>query len=203
MFTNYQLRAALIQTLNRALAESHISGYKVMARNQQVMVNADKVVLVDHLFTRRNGFQSREVIVKPSEGVVKTAHEVPGKGWDIEIEPERTVIGQEQWVETVAWQFSILRKRLVSDDINTVTGDDIAKMLCAWLNSAHGAAVMRGNETAPFAPIFAKEIRAKPYSDNSDIHQFEAAVDFHMSVVQTYDLASADVTGIRVNDVPI
>lgn len=203
MFTNYQLRAALIKTLQTALAESKIQGYKVMARNQQVMTNADRVVLVDHLFTRRNGFQGRDVIVRPKEGVVKTAHEMPGKGWEIDIEPDREVIGQEQWVETVAWQLSILRKRLVSDDITTITGDDVAKMLCAWLNSAHGAAVMRGNATAPFAPFFAKEVRAKPYSDNSDIHQFEAAVDFHMSVVQTYDLASADVKGFIVNDLPV
>lgn len=203
MFTNYKLRSALIQIVTRALAETGVQGFKVMARNPQVMANADRVVLVDYLFSRRNGFQGREVIVRPTEGWVKNPHFLPNGDIAIDIDPPREVFGQEQWVETVAWQFSILRKRLVSDDISTMTGDDVAKLLVAWFNSAHGAAVMRGNQIAPFAPMFTKEIRAKPYTDDSDIHQFEAAIDFHMSVVQTFDLPSADVKKVEITDVPI
>ena len=202
MFTNLHLRAALIQTIQQALAEIKIGGWKVMARNPQVMANADKVILVDYLFSRRNGFQGRDVIVKPREGVIKTVTETPD-GWHINIDPKRTVIGQEQWVETVAWQISVFRKRLVNDSVDTITGDDVAKSLTAWLNSRHGAKVMRERQTTPFAPIYAKEVRSKPYTDDSDIHQMEAAIDFHMSVVQTFDLQSADVTGLEIHDIPI
>ena len=202
MFTNLHLRAALIHTIQQALAETHLENWKVMARNPQVMANADRVILVDYLYSRRNGFQGRDVIVKPREGVVKTVTELPD-GWHIDIAPERTVIGQEQWVETVAWQISVFRKRLVNDNISTVIGDDVAKTLEAWLNSRHGAKVMRERKETPFAPIFAKEVRSKTYTDDSDIHQMEGALDFQMSVVQTLDLASADVTGLVITDVPV
>lgn len=202
MFTNLQLRAALIQTIQQALAELHIENWKVMARNPQVMANADRVILVDYLFSRRNGFQGRDVIMKPSQEVIKTVTELPD-GWHIDIDPKRTVIGQEQWVEIVAWQISVFRKRLVNDNISTILGDDVAKSLAAWLNSRRGAKVMRERQDTPFAPIFAKEIRSKPYTDDSDIHQMEAALDFQMSVVQTLDLASAEVTDVEVHDVPI
>ena len=98
---------------------------------------------------------------------------------------------------------SVLRKRLVNDDGATRTGDDVAKMLVAWLNSSRGAAAMRSIEDCPFAPILAKEIRSRTYSDDSDIAQVEAMFDFRMSVVQTLDTPSADVKGLQVESYPI
>ena len=81
MFSNYRLKTSLIAVLNTALADVGVTGFTVMSRSPQVMANRNRVILVDYLYSRRVGFQSAEQIVKPPTGSIKTAVEIPGKGW--------------------------------------------------------------------------------------------------------------------------
>lgn len=185
MFTEYQVRAALLKTLELALSEMKVSGFEVKTRNPQVMANADRVVLLDRLYTRRNGFQSREY-----------APSVRGV-------PSSPLNEVEVWCEEIGWQISVLRRRDVTDDINTFTGNDVAKAIVAWFNSGKGAEAMRNRTDVPMAPIFCRESRVRPYSDNSDIHQMEATADLRTIVLQTLGNEVPDIKAWEAETHPI
>lgn len=180
MFTEYQIRAAFIDTIKEALEDLGIEGWKVQARNAQVITSGNKVILVDRLFTRRVGFQGRQYV--KSETALKEI---------------------EEWIEDITWQISVIRKRKVSDDINTVTGLDISKRLIGWLNSGRGADAMRGRSDVPFAPIFCRESSQKRYEDDSDINQYEASFDFRMEVLQILDFDSPVIKALDIETYPI
>lgn len=183
MYTEYQTRASLIKTLNLALEESKVTGFKVMARNPQLMAHADRVVLLDRLYVRRIGWQSHEYLRPKPESVLLRKAEV--------------------WLEEVAWQISVLRKRQVSDSIDTMTGSDVVNYLVAWFNSHHGAAAMRGRTDVPMAPVLCKQVRLQTYSDDSDIHQVEGAIDLKAIIVQSLADDVPDVKSWEVETYPI
>lgn len=194
MFTEYEIKASLIGALEQALAETGIptgeGGWEVMARNQPMMTYGDKVVLVDKVSLKRQGFQSRAYNtrdVKDKEGkVIGVKH------------TER-----EQWIEEIVWQISTVRKRQTDDDVGTMTADDVLKSLVWWLNSRKGAAAMRGRKDCPFAPVFTSATRSQVYEDDSDNKQVEESFDFKMIVLQVADMDSKIVEELDWETHPI
>lgn len=182
MFTEYQIRAAMLAVLTQALTETGVSGYKVMARNPQVIAGGDKIVLLDRLHTKRCGFQGRDYI-----GIA------PGEAFR-----ER-----EKWIDEIYWQVSVIRKRLVNDTKQTETGDDVAKKLVWWLNSGRGAEQMRGRTDVPMAPVYCKESRMRPYSDNGDIHQYESLFDVRTQVLQVGLFPVDEIKAVEAETYPI
>lgn len=182
MFKEYQIRAAMLGVLRQALEETLISGYKVVARNPQVMTGGDKLVLLDRIHTRRCGFQGREYV-----GLL----------------PDQSFKQREVWIDEIYWQVSIIRKRQVSDGVNTETGDDVAKSLVWWLNSSRGAEQMRKREDVPMAPVFCKESRMRPYGDDGDIHQYESSFDFRCQVLQIGEFPVDEIKAVEAETYPI
>lgn len=189
MFTEYQIRASFIKALEQALTETGIDineenpqHWEVMARNQPVMTFGDRTVLIDKISLKRQGFQG------------KAYHWFEELGEFVE---------QEQWIEEITWQVSVIRKRLETDDIETITADDVAKKLVYWLNSSHGASAMRGRTDVPFAPVFTSATRTNVYEDDSDNHQAEEQFDFRMIVLQTADRKENKLEGIDWETHPI
>lgn len=182
MFTEYQIRAAMLAVLTQALTETGVTGYKVMARNPQVIAGGDKIVLLDRLHTRRCGFQGRDYVGRAPNQVFKE---------------------REKWIDEVYWQVSVIRKRLTTDTKTTETGDDVAKRLVWWLNSDRGAAQMRGRSDVPMAPVYCKESRMRPYSDNGDIHQYESLFDVRTQVLQTGEFLANEIKAFEAETHPI
>ena len=178
MYTEYQIRAAFLKVIKQALSETHIVGFSVMARNPQVIVGADNVVLVDRLFTQRLGFQSRDYL--------------PRLGSNFLTE-------REKWIDEITWQISILRKRNLEDNISTVTNNDVSKNLIWWLNSRHGAEAMRTRTDVPMAPVFVKQSNVSPYMDDNEIHQYTASFDVKTQVLQVagFETPAVDITDIE------
>ena len=167
MFGEYQVRAALMATLNKAKAELGIDGFTVIARNPQNIARADNVILVDKLNTVRQGFQCRQYDKAQEEGTAQKVKEVM------------------YWQEETTFQLSFCRARLITDNIGTFTSDDCLEKVMAWLDSRHGAQYMRsGKSGVPFAPVFVKNKRSRPYTDESDVHQMEESFDFRILVIQ-------------------
>jgi len=191
MYTEYEIRAALIETLNTGLGVTKNSEYTVLASNAQVMTFGDKLVLVNKISTQRYGFQSRgywcDQVYDP---ITKKWKAVKLKS-------------AEQWIEEIVWQVSVIRKRMVEDDVGTKTAEDVAKSLVWWLNSDGGAHYMRNRDTLPFAPVFTKNTRSQVYEDDSDNHQVEEQFDFKMMVLQTADVDVKHIEGMEIQTHPI
>lgn len=194
MFAEYEIKDSLIAALEQALEETGVptgeGGWEVIARNPQVMTYGDKVILVDKVSLKRQGFQSTvygKVDVKDKNGkVIGVKH-----------------VEREQWIEEIVWQVSAVRKRQVDDDVGTTTADDVLKKLVWWLNSRRGAAAMRGREDVPFAPVFTSATRSNVYEDDSDNKQIEESFDFKMIVLQVADLDSKVVDELDWETHPI
>ena len=191
MFTEYQIRASFIKTLQQALSETEVSGYKVLARNPQVMTWDNNTVLVDKISAVRHGFQSTEYFNK-----VDWIPETEKFKW-------RSMREAEVWLEEITYQVSIVHKRLVTDNLDTLTGEDVAKRLIMWLNTRKNAAKMRGRTDVPFAPVHVFQLRPQAYTDDSDIHQVDEQFDFKMIVVQFWDKKIDPVTALDWESHPI
>lgn len=191
MFTEYQIRASFIKVLQQALSETGVTGYKVLARNPQVMTWDNDTVLVDKINTRRHGFQATEYWNKVDW--------VP----DEEKFVWRNMRKAEVWIEEITFQISIVHKRGVNDNINTMTGEDVVKRLVMWLNARGSAKKMRNRTDVPFAPVFTSQTRSQTYTDESDIHQVDEQFDFRMIVLQVWDEKIDPVTALDWETHPI
>ena len=166
MYGEYQIRAALIKTLEQAKADLGIEGFDVIARNPQNITRDDDIILIDKLNTARQGFQCR----KYHPDVESGANELKEVMY---------------WQEETTYQISVCRARKVTDGIATFTSDDCVEQVMAWLNSLRGARYMRsGKSGVPFAPVFTKHKRTKAYTDESDVYQMEESFDFRLLVIQ-------------------
>lgn len=185
MYTEYQIRASVIKVLKQALSETETTGYVVMARNQQKMTNEEDVVLLDKLNTQRIGWQGRDYYTIEKEDESLELHKF------------------EEWIERITFQVSVVHKRKVTDTIDSLTGEDVVKRLQMWLNSAHGASVMREMTPAPFAPFLISQTRSQPYTDESDIHQVDEQFDFGICVPQRWDEKQVDISDWEIETHPI
>ena len=169
MYSEYQIRKAFIEILKQALSDMEVSGYVVIARNQQTMTHAYDCVIIDKIDMHQNGFQSHRIV----------------KGYDEE--GRRLIVKRQDWLETWTWQISVAHRRSVNDTVESLTGEDVANRLRVWLNSAKGAETMRRRRDITFAPFQTFGLRLHAYKDDSDINQIEATFDFKMNVVQFRD----------------
>ena len=180
MYSEYQIRAAFIEVIKQALLEMDVSGYTVIARNQQTMTHAYDIVIIDKINMHQEGWQSHRIL----------------KGYDAE--GRKIIVKRQDWLETWTWQISVAHRRSVNDTVNTLTGEDVANRLRVWLNSSVGADVMRNRKDVPFAPFQTFDLRLRPYKDDSDINQVEATFDFKMNVVQFRDTEPKPIEGWEV-----
>ena len=177
MYTEYQIRAALIKVIKQALDEMDVSGYQVVQRHQQTITHEYDCVIVDKINLRQNGFQAHRIVKgKDSEG-----KDIVVKRWE--------------WIETWTWQISVAHRRRVEDTIDTLTGEDVAQRLRVWLDSAEGAWQMRTRKDVPFAPFQTFDLRLRSYKSDSDINQVEATFDFKMNVLQVRDMKPIMIDG--------
>ena len=174
MYTEYQIRAALISVIETALKETGVEGFTVLARNPQNMTRDDCVVLIDRINAKRIGFQGR------------------WHDWNEAVESRLNE--RMQWIEEMTWQISVCRQRQITDTINTQTADDGVEKLTAWLNSRRGAWHMRHRTDVPMAPVFTSQKRTRTYTDENDVYQQEESIDFRLQVVQTLTLGEHAVT---------
>ena len=177
MYTEYQIRASFIEVIKQALAEMDVTGYVVIARNQQTMTHEYDCVIIDKIDMRQNGFQSHRIV----------------KGYNEE--GKRLYVKRQDWLETWTWQISVAHRRNVNDTINSITGEDVANRLRVWLDSSDGAQVMRSKQKVPFAPFQVFDFRLRPYKSDSDISQVEATFYFKMNVVQFRDTEPKTIDG--------
>lgn len=183
MYTEYQIRAALISVIEHALKETGVEGFPVLARNPQLMTRDDSIVLIDRLNVRRIGFQ--------------------GRWYDPNELDESRLNEQMEWIEELAWQISVCRQRQITDSISTQTGDDVVEKLTAWLNSRRGAWHMRHRTDVPMAPVFTSQKRTRTYTDENDVYQQEESFDFRLQVVQTLTLGEHAVNAWEWESHPI
>lgn len=177
MYSEYQIRASFIEVINQALEEMGVSGYTVIARNQQTMTHEYDCVIIDKINMRQNGFQSHRILKYCDK------------------DGNRIYINRQDWLETWTWQISVAHRRSVDDTIESLTGEDVANRLRVWLDSADGADAMRSRTDVPFAPFQVFDLRLRPYKDDSDIFQVEAMFDFKMNVVQFRDTEPIKIEG--------
>ena len=177
MYTEYQIRQSFIEVLKQALHDMQVSGYVVIARNQQTMTHDYDCVIVDKVNMHQNGVQSRRILKYTDESGVKH------------------FLKRQDWIETWTWQISVSHRRQVNDTVNSITAEDVANRLRVWLDSIDGADVMRNKALVPFAPFQVFDLRLRPYKDDSQINQIEAMFDFKMNVVQFRDTPPTKVEG--------
>ena len=177
MYSEYQIRKSFIAVLNQALADMDVTGYVVIARNQQTMAHAYDCVIVDKINMRQEGWQSHRIV----------------KGYDTE--GKKIIVKRQEWLETWTWQISVAHTRKIEETVESLTGEDVANRLRVWLCSGMGAEVMRSRQDVPFAPFQVFDLRIRPYKDDSDINQVEATFDFKMNVVQFRDTEPKAIEG--------
>lgn len=180
MYTEYQIRKSFIEVIKKALFDMDVTGYVVIARNQQTMTHAYDCVIVDKIDMRQNGFQSHRIL----------------KGKDEQ--GNKIFLKRQDWLETWTWQISVAHRRNVNDTVESITGEDVANRLRVWLDSAEGAAYMRGKTDVPFAPFQVFDMKLRAYKDDSDINQIEATFDFKMNVVQYRDTEPKTIDGWEI-----
>lgn len=186
MYSEYQIKAAMIKVLEQALSDTEVSGYEVLARNVQTMTHDNDVVLVDKISTRRHGFQSHTY--------KKCRNNADG---------ELCFWKSEEWIEEIIFQISVCHKRRVSDTIDSMTGEDVLKRLQMWFNSHHGARSMRERKDVPIAPVHVFQARSQTYNDDSDNHQIDEQFDISVIVLQTWDTKPRTLDGWEVETHPI
>ena len=177
MYTEYQIRKSFIEVLKQALQDMGVTGYVVIARNQQTMTHEYDCVIIDKINAHQEGWQSHRIV----------------KGYDKD--GNKVIVKRQDWLETWTWQISVAHRRMVEDTVNSQTGEDVANKIRVWLDSAEGAHVMRTKTEVPFAPFQVFDLRLRPYKDDSDINQVEATFDFKMNLVQYRDTEPIKVDG--------
>lgn len=181
MMTENRVFSAFCEALDAAKEDMGIpGGWLVLSRNPQNMVRTGRVVLVDKVSQRRRGFQNER-------------HEVGEDGrlrriWE--------------WIEEYRFQVSAVRERKVDDAADTVTADEVAALLRAWLNSSDGAARMR---KAGLAPLFVFEMANQSYQDENGVYQYFPHFDVMVEVVQTKDFVApeVDAADLGIRHVPL
>lgn len=172
MMTENRVFAAFCEALDAAKEQMGIpDGWLVLARNPQNMVRTDGVVIVDKISQRRRGFQNERHEVG-EDGVLR-------RYWE--------------WIEEYRFQVSVARERKVDDTPDTVTADEVAALLRAWLNSSEGAERMRANG---LAPLFVFEVANQSYQDENGVYQYFPHFDAMVEVVQVKEFAPPVVSAV-------
>lgn len=193
MYADYEIQAALIQTLNKALKDMDVPGFTVIPRNMPTMTtggsngfNLDRSnILIDPIHHQREGWQSHRYLKIPLEdGTVKQ-------------------IKREEWLETWTWQLSATKRREIDEPGTTITAYDALSRIEVWLNSSVGGEYMRHRKTVPFAPFWVFHVKRRPYKDDSHINQIEATLDFKINLVQFLDSEPIHITDFEVHTHPI
>lgn len=181
MMTENRVFAAFCAALDAAKSRMGISDeWLVLARNPQNMVRTDGVVIVDKISQRRRGFQN-ERYETLADG--RLAHY-----WE--------------WIEEYRFQVSVARERKVDDTPDTVTADEVASLLRAWVNSVEGATTMR---KAGLAPLFVFEVANQSYQDENGVYQYFPHFDVAVEVVQVKEFVAppVDAVDLGIRHVPL
>lgn len=175
MMTDNEVFAALCSCLETGRDEMGLSGkWTVLARNAQVMANADRVILVDKIDERQKGFQNTRFETDPEDGRL---HEY----WE--------------WIEEYRFQVSCVRERKVTDKPVTVTADEVAARLKAWIHSDDGIAVLREKG---LAPLCISGIVPNTYTSENEMYQRYVHFDLAVQVVQVIDKTPPAVDAIEL-----
>lgn len=181
MMAENRVFSTFCEILDAAKETMGVSGdWLVLARNPQNMVRTDGVILVDKISQRRRGFQNER-------------HEVAEDG---------SLHRIWEWIEEYRFQVSVARERRLDDTPDTVTADEVASLLRAWLNSSEGAAEMRKKG---LAPLFVFEIANQSYQDENGVYQYFPHFDVSVEVVQIKDFVTppVDAVDLGIRHAPI
>ena len=181
MMTENMVFAAFCAALDAAKTRMGIPDeWLVLARNPQNMVRTDGVVIVDKISQRRRGFQNERY----------------------ETDADGTLRRYWEWIEEYRFQVSVARQRKVDDTPDTVTADEVASLLRAWVNSVEGAETMR---KSGLAPLFVFDVANQSYQDENGVYQYFPHFDVAVEVVQVKEFATppVDAVDLGIRHVPL
>lgn len=172
MMTENQVFVAFCDALDEAKEKMGVpTEWAVLARNPQNMAHLDEVILVDKISQRRRGFQNERY----ESGEDGQLHLV----WE--------------WIEEYRYQVSVMRERRLNDAPTTITADEVACLLRAWVNSSEGAYRLRERS---LAPLFVFDVQNQQYQDENDVYQYFPHFDVMIEVVQVKHFEQPHVSAI-------
>lgn len=111
------------------------------------------------------------------------------------LKEERT----DEWIEQQTWQISAIKRMLESDNVNTVSADDMITALVSWFNGV-GNLDLRENGIANL-PIDARSIMV--YNDDSDLYQRRVLFTMEVQVPQSFISVTPDMSVLDIETRPV
>ncbi len=174
MMTENQVFVAFCDALDEAKERMGVPAeWMVLARNPQNMAHLDGIILVDKISQRRRGFQNERY----------------------ESDEDGRLCQVWEWIEEYRFQVSVMRERRVDDSPTTVTADEVACLIRAWLNSSDGAFSLRERS---LAPLFVFDVTNQQYQDENEVYQYFPHFDVQIEVVQVKRFTQPHVSAIEL-----
>jgi hypothetical protein len=145
--TRIEVQRILKKVLEDGLSALGHDGCAVMEFANASFQNADKVVLMNPIGTKRVGWQGKDY--SPYN---------------------ETLVMRESWIEEQRWQIHCVKKRITSSTDISPTAEDIADDLVTWFNG-RGCEELR---TYGMANLRIDSDAVIVYNDNSDLYQKRA-----------------------------
>lgn len=139
--------------------------------------HGDKLVLLNKVSSNRRGWQ----------------------GFKYKMLGEQKLNRVDEWLEEQTWQVSAIKRMLQTDDVNTVTADDMITALISWFNGVGNIDLReRGIANTPIDPH-----SIMVYNDDSDLYQRRVLFTMEVQVPKSFTWEVPDLSVMGVDTRPI